>query len=82
MVCVKGVPGVTGTLTKASNHFDPTQTGRGPHHHIEAAVDWYSSVLLAYMYILYIRQKFRTSLSKKIRVDTCFENEQKVRNDD
>ena len=29
------------------------------------------------MYILYIRQKFRTSLSKKIRVNTCFEDEQK-----
>ena len=24
------------------------------------------------MYILYIRQKFRTSLSKKIGVNTCF----------
>ena len=30
------------------------------------------------MYILYIRQKFRTSLSKKIGVDTCFEDGQKV----
>ena len=30
------------------------------------------------MYILYIRQKFRTSLSKKIGVNTCFEDEQKV----
>ena len=35
-----------------------------------------------YIYILYIRQKFRTSLSKKIRVNTCFVNGQKVRNDD
>ena len=35
-----------------------------------------------YIYILYIRQKFRTSLSKKIRVNTCFEDGQKVRNDD
>ena len=35
-----------------------------------------------YMYILYIRQKFRTSLSKKIEVNTCFGNGQKVRNDD
>ena len=35
-----------------------------------------------YIYILHIRQKFRTSLSKKIRVNTCFENGQKVRNND
>ena len=47
MVCVRGVPGVTGTLGKANSHFDPTQTGRGPHHHVEAAADWYSSILLA-----------------------------------
>ena len=47
MVCVRGVPGVTGTLRKANSHFNPTQTGRGPHHHIEAAVDWCSSILLA-----------------------------------
>ena len=39
MVCVIEVPGVTGTLRKANSHFDPTQTGRGPHHHVEAAVD-------------------------------------------
>ena len=30
------------------------------------------------MYILYIRQKFRTSLSKKIGVNTCFEDGKKV----
>ena len=30
------------------------------------------------MYILYIRQKFRTSLSKKTGVNTCFEDGQKV----
>ena len=30
------------------------------------------------MYMLYIRQKFRTSLSKKIGVNTCFEDGQKV----
>ena len=29
MVCVGGVPGVTGTLGKANSHFDPTQTGLG-----------------------------------------------------
>ena len=29
MVCIKGVPRVTGTLGKANNHFDPIQTGSG-----------------------------------------------------
>ena len=71
MVCVRRVPGVTGTLGKTNSHFDPIQTGRGPHHHVEAAVDWYSSILLALHLHLHIRQKFRTSLSKKIRVNTC-----------
>ena len=47
MVYVRGVPGITGTLGKANSHFDSTQTGRGPHHHVEAAVDWCSSILLA-----------------------------------
>ena len=35
-----------------------------------------------YMCILHIRQKFRTSLSKKIGVNTCFGDGQKVRIDD
>ena len=80
MLCVRGVPGVTGTLGKANSYFDPIQTGREPHHHVEAAVDWCSSILLAlHVHTIYgIRQKFRTSLSKKIGVNTCFENEQKV----
>ena len=47
MVCVRGVPGVTGTLGKTNSHFDPIQMVRGPHHHVEAAVDWCSSSLLA-----------------------------------
>ena len=29
MVCVRGVPGVTGTLSNVNSHFDPTQTGSG-----------------------------------------------------
>ena len=29
MVCVRVVPGVTGTLGKTNSHFDPTQTGLG-----------------------------------------------------
>ena len=83
MVCVRGVHGVTETLGKANSHFDPTQTGREPHHHVEAAVDWCSSILLAlHVPTIYIPQKFRTSLSKKIGVNTCFGDGQKVGNDD
>ena len=29
MVCVRGLPGVTGTLRKANSHFNPTQMGLG-----------------------------------------------------
>ena len=29
MVCVKGVPGVTGIFGKANSYFNPTQTGLG-----------------------------------------------------
>ena len=55
MVYVRGVPGVTGTLGKANSHFNQTQTGRGSHHHVEAAVDSCSSILLALhvQYIIY-----------------------------
>ena len=59
MVCVRGMPWVTGTLGKANSHFDPTQTGRGPHHHVEAAVDWYSSILLA----LHVHTTYTTEIS-------------------
>ena len=59
MVCVRGVPGVTGTLGKANSHFDPTQTGRGPHHHVKWAVDWCSSILLA----LHVHTIYATEIS-------------------
>ena len=29
------------------SHFDPIQTGLGLHHHVVAAVDWCSLILLA-----------------------------------
>ena len=29
VACVRGVPGVTGTLGKSNSHFDPTPTGLG-----------------------------------------------------
>ena len=59
MVCVRRVPGVTGTLGNANSHFDPIQTGRGPHHHVEAAVDWCSSILLA----LHVHTIYTTEIS-------------------
>ena len=59
MVCVMGMPRVTGTLGKANSYFDPTQTGRGPHHHVEAAVDWGSSILLA----LHVHTIYTTEIS-------------------
>ena len=59
MVCVRGVPGVTGTLGKANSHFDSNQTGRGPHHNVDAAVDRYSSILLA----LHVLTTYTTEIS-------------------
>ena len=59
MVCLRGVPGVTGSLGKANSHFDPTQTGRGPQHHVEAAVDWCSLILLA----LHVHTIYTTEIS-------------------
>ena len=38
MVSVREVLGITGTFGKTNSHFDPTQTGSRPHHH----VDWCS----------------------------------------
>ena len=55
----EGSAWVTGTLRKANSHFDPTQTGRGPHHHVEAAGDWYSSILLA----LHLHATYTTEIS-------------------
>ena len=53
MVCVRGVLEVTGTLRKANSHFGPAQTGWGPHHHVEAAVDWSVQFCSLYMYLEY-----------------------------
>ena len=71
MVCVRGVPGVTGTHGVG----DRTTTFR---RLLIGAVQFCS----LYMYILNVRQKFRASLSKKIGDNTSFGDGQKVRNDD
>ena len=60
MICVRRVRRVTGTLGKTNSHFDlTTQTGRGPHYHVEAAVDWCSSILLA----LHVHTIYTTEIS-------------------
>ena len=65
IICVRGVPGVTGTLGKANSHFDPIQTGFGPHHHVEAAVDWCSSVLLAlHLHTTYTTEILHSTIQK------------------
>ena len=65
MVCVRGVPGVTGTLGKANSHFNSTQTGLGPHHHVAAAVDWSSSILLAlHVYTIYTTEISHFAIQK------------------
>ena len=74
MVCVRGVLRVTGTLGKANSHFDPTQTGRQPTTTLRRLLIGAVQFCSLYMYILYIRQKFRTLLSQKIGVNTCFED--------
>ena len=40
MVCVREVAVVTTTLGRPTAISTQSKRGRGPHHHIEAAVDW------------------------------------------
>ena len=54
-----GMPRVTATLGKTNSHFDPTQTGWRPHHQVEAAVNWYSSILLT----LHVHTIYTTEIS-------------------
>ena len=66
MVYVKGVPGVTGTLGKAIAILtQPKRVGDRTTTLTRLLIGAVQFCSL-YMYILYIRQKFRTSLSKKI----------------
>ena len=81
MVCVRRVPGVTGTLWKTNSNFNPNRIGDRTNmlRRLLIGVVQFCSL---WMYILYIRLKFRSSLSKKIGVNTCIGDGQKVRNDD
>ena len=81
MVCVSGMPGVTGSLERPTAILTQPKRGWGTDHHVEAVVDWCSLILLT-LHVYTIRQKFRTLLSKKIEVNTCFGDGQKVRNVD
>ena len=57
MVCVRGVPGVTGTLRKATTILTQPKWDWGPHHHVKAAIDWCSSILLAlHVYAIYMTE--------------------------
>ena len=58
MLYVRGVPGVTGTLGKADSHFHPAQLKRGwgPHHRVEAAVDWYRIFLLSFVWSVAVKR--------------------------
>ena len=65
MVFVRGVPWATGTLGKANSHFDPTQMGWGPYYHVEAAVDWCSSILLAlHVHTIYTTEILHFTIQK------------------
>ena len=84
MVCVRGVPGVTGTLGKkrltANSYLNPTQLGLGPRHHVETAADWCSLILLAlHLYTIYTTEISRCRYPKKSESSMCFGNGQKVR---
>ena len=65
MVGVRGVPGVTGALRKANSHLTQPRRGWEPHHHVEAAVDWCSSILLAlHVYIIYTTENSHFTIQK------------------
>ena len=69
MVCVRVMPVVAGTIGKANSHFNPTQVSSrlrwGLHHHVEAAVHWCSSILLAlHVYTIYATEILHFTIQK------------------
>ena len=40
MICVKVVPGLIGTSGRSTAILNQSKRSRGPHYHVEAAVDW------------------------------------------
>ena len=59
MVCVRGVLGVTGPSVRPTAILTQPKWGWGPHHRIEAAVDWCSSILLS----LHVCTEYTTEIS-------------------
>ena len=81
MVCVRGVPGVTGTLGKTNSHFEPNANVVGDRTTTLRRL-LIGAVQFCSLHILYIRQKFCCGLFRKIRVNMCFGDGQKIRIDD
>ena len=72
---------VTGTSGRPTSILIQPKWGCGSHHHVEAVINWCSSILLAlHAYTIYTTE-FLTSLSKKIGVNKCFGDGKKVCND-
>ena len=80
MVYVRGVPRVTGTIGKAIAILTQSKWVGDRNTTLRQLLIDAVQFCSLYMYILYIRQKFCTSLSKKIGVNMCFEDKQKVCN--
>ena len=40
IICIRGVPGITGTFGRPTAISIQLKRCRVPHHHVEAAVDW------------------------------------------
>ena len=65
MLCVRGVPGVTDTPGRPTAILTQPKRGWGPHHHVEAAVDWCSSILLALpVYTIYTTEISHFTIQK------------------
>ena len=65
MLCVRGVPGVTETSERPTAILTQSKQDWGPHHHVEAAVDWCSSILLALrVYTIYTTEISHFTIQK------------------
>ena len=65
MLCVRGVPGVTGTLGRPTTVLTQPKWGWGPHHLVKAAVEWCSSILLAlHVYTIYTTEILHFTIQK------------------
>ena len=81
MVCARRVPGELGPSGRPTAILTQRKRGWGPHYHVESADDWCSSISLALHVYAISTTEISHLLSKKIGVNTCFGDGQKVRND-